>query len=64
MGHTVGPSAADTRAHSHQPIATLPLAYGDTLVAALAGASPFAALEPPFKRPHDPPHLHTFSLLI
>jgi hypothetical protein len=62
MGHTSGPSAVGTLASSHPFVATAVT----NIVSFIAAVRPVSASMPhgAFKRPHDPPHLHPFSLLI
>jgi len=63
MGHATAGSLAGTLS------AAQPLVLPATGVVAWLPANPTTAQGPwkvdvAFKRPHDPPHLHSFSLLI
>jgi hypothetical protein len=63
MGHTAAPAPATTRSSDGiDAPAIVSIADHDTIAAT---THPFAAVSiDSFKHPHDPPHLHTFSLLI
>jgi hypothetical protein len=63
MGHTTAASVAGTlsAAQPHGLPATDIVAW---MSANRADTHAFSNPDLAFKRPHDPPHLHTFSLLI
>ena len=63
MHHTSGPaSPSNIRSSNHAH--NLPTVVPATEVVATAAVTDGPLSASDFKRPHDPPHLHTFSLLI
>ena len=69
MGHTSGPSPVGTilslpTVHSaSQPFVATAVTIAPSFIATVRPALAPVAHDA-FKRPHDPPHLHPFSLLI
>jgi len=61
-GHTVGPTAPGTIASTHLPVVESGVnpAFFFEILSDSTQAPPSGAV----KRPHDPPHLHAFNLLI
>jgi hypothetical protein len=62
MGHGVA-RAVPATIDSHQPLQAateIPADFGPQVFASLASVASVAT----FTRPHDPPHLHPFALLI
>jgi len=62
MGHAAARQTSAT-IEKHQPLPTvtaLPADLGPQVFASLGRVAPITA----FARPHDPPHLHPFALLI
>jgi hypothetical protein len=62
MGHTSGPSPVGTILSSQAFVATAVTIAPSFLATVRPALAPVA--HDAFKRPHDPPHLHPFSLLI
>jgi len=62
MGHTAAPTVGTLASASPLSVPLAVIVPGFT-VAPTSASAPLNA-GPAFKRPHDPPHLHPFSLLI
>jgi hypothetical protein len=62
MGHTAGPTVGTLSSAS--PLLAPAAAIISAFIVELPSAPAPLIPGPAFKRPHDPPHLHPFSLLI
>ena len=62
MGHAAGPTVGTLSSASPLVVPAAVIIPGFIVAPALPSGSPSQG--PAFKRPHDPPHLHPFSLLI
>jgi hypothetical protein len=62
MGHAAGPTVGTLSSASPLVVPSAVLIPGFIVAPASLFGSPSPG--PAFKRPHDPPHLHSFSLLI
>jgi hypothetical protein len=63
MGHTAAPAPATTRTIDAVDALAIVSVVGDGTIAATARSYDAVSTDS-FKHPHDPPHLHAFTLLI
>jgi len=63
MGHTAGGATSSTLSSADPLVAPAAVVVPSFIVALTSAPAP-PAPGPAFKRPHDPPHLHPYSLLI